>query len=450
MKPWPIASSSLSEALVPFIFQLPATSGRMAEVIGIRPSRHQGWRRVLYQNQATKQSTVARKGAIAHRLLIRRDGKNADACNRNKTCLTHFATAAGTWVAKLLLFMLVISFAIWGISGQMIGGFGSSQVITAGGTTVSLKDYRLAYDRQMQVMSQQFGVRLTREQAVAFGIDQQVLTQLVAGAVLDEQARKLGLGLSKDRLAQLAREDPAFKGPGGKFDRQQFEQVLRPGRHDAGGLSAQSSAGSRAPADRRGDFRRAGCARRFPRGGGALSRRRPHHRLRRRPANRWSSRSRSPATSVLKTWFEERKPTYAAPEYRKIAYIKLDADDIGRPVGDQRRAGQEGLRQEQSRAIRRRKPARSSSSSSRARRPPRRPTIRRRTGATFEDLVKAAGKTMADVQLGTFAKAQVPDPAIVEAVFKLGANEVSQPRRRLVRDGAVACHRDQRRRSSSR
>ena len=34
---------------------------------------------------------------------------------------------------------------------------------------------------------------------------------------------------------------------------------------------------------------------------------------------------------------------------------------------------------------------------------------------------------MADVQLGTFAKAQVPDPAIAEALFKLGANEISQP-----------------------
>ena len=63
------------------------------------------------------------------------------------------------------------------------------------------------------MMSQQLGVRLTREQAAAFGIDDQVLAQLVAGAVLDEQARKLGLGVSKDRLAQLAREDPAFEGP---------------------------------------------------------------------------------------------------------------------------------------------------------------------------------------------------------------------------------------------
>ena len=42
MKPWPIAISSCSEALVPFIFQLPATSGRMAEIIGIRPWRQSG------------------------------------------------------------------------------------------------------------------------------------------------------------------------------------------------------------------------------------------------------------------------------------------------------------------------------------------------------------------------------------------------------------------------
>src|SRR5206468_3096453 len=108
-------------------------------------------------------------------------------------------------------------------SGRMISGFGSPHVIEAGSTAVSMKDYRLAYDRQIQILSQQFGTRLTREQAQALGIDQQVVAQLVAGAVLDEQARKLGLGVSKDRLAQLAREDPAFKGPDGKFDRQQFD-----------------------------------------------------------------------------------------------------------------------------------------------------------------------------------------------------------------------------------
>ena len=61
----------------------------------------------------------------------------------------HLRNAAGTWVAKLLLLLLVVSFAVWGISGQMVGGFGGNAVITAGGTTVSPNEYRLAYDRQI-------------------------------------------------------------------------------------------------------------------------------------------------------------------------------------------------------------------------------------------------------------------------------------------------------------
>ena len=137
--------------------------------------------------------------------------------------------AAGTWVAKALLSLLVLSFAAWGITTRMVGGVlaGHHSVITAGGTTVSITEYRLAYDRQLSVLSQQFGQRISREQATALGIDNQVLAQLVSGAVLDEQARTLGLGLSKDRLAELTREDPAFKGPGGQFDRKVFEYMLQ-------------------------------------------------------------------------------------------------------------------------------------------------------------------------------------------------------------------------------
>jgi len=48
-------------------------------------------------------------------------------------------SAAGTWVAKLLLCLLVLSFLIWGISGRLMGGLaGHDTVITAGGTTVSI------------------------------------------------------------------------------------------------------------------------------------------------------------------------------------------------------------------------------------------------------------------------------------------------------------------------
>ena len=304
--------------------------------------------------------------------------------------------------------MLVISFAIWGISGRMIGGFGSaSHVIAAGGTTVSLNEYRLAYDRQLQIMSQQFGTALTREQAAAFGVDQQVLAQLVAGAVLDEQARKLGLGVSKDRIAQLAREEPAFKGPDGKFDRQQFEQALRQVGMTARGLSEQPQAGRRPPADRRGDLGRAAGARRFPRGGRALSRRGPHRRLRddaalARRADRRARRigaqdmvrgaqgdirgarntARSPTSSSIRR-------RIADPSSISDEQVKKDYEAHSRPLHDA------GDAQDRAAGLPDADAAKTAFDST-------------QTGATFEDLVKAEGKTMADVQLGTLRQGAGP------------------------------------------
>lgn len=140
--------------------------------------------------------------------------------------LDSLRNAASTWIAKLLLGLLVVSFAVWGISGQVLNDQ-SRNVLSAGDSSVSMLDFRLAYDRQINALSQQLGTRVTREQAVAFGLDDQVLQQLAAGALLDEEARRLGLGLSGDKLAQLTADDPAFRGPDGRFDRQQFDFVLR-------------------------------------------------------------------------------------------------------------------------------------------------------------------------------------------------------------------------------
>ena len=53
------------------------------------------------------------------------------------------------------------------------------------------------------------------------------MAQLTAGIVLDEQSRKMKLGLSKERLANLTAEDPAFKDASGAFSRTAFDGVLR-------------------------------------------------------------------------------------------------------------------------------------------------------------------------------------------------------------------------------
>ncbi len=46
-------------------------------------------------------------------------------------------------------------------------------------------------------------------------------------------------------------------------------------------------------------------------------------------------------------------------------------------------------------------------------------------GTSFEDIVKAEGKTMDDVRLGTFPKTALPDQSIADPIFGLQANGVS-------------------------
>lgn len=332
--------------------------------------------------------------------------------------------AAGTWVAKLLLLILVGSFAIWGISGQIGGSLGGQPIITAGGTSVSATEYRLAYDRQLAVMSRQFGTRLTREQATALGIDNFVVAQLVAGAVLDEQARRMGLGVSKDRVAALTVEDPAFQGPDGKFDRNQFAYVLQQvGMRPEDYLRNREQAAVRQQiVDAASDGMKA-----------------PAVYYRALALYEGEDRTvefvvlprslvepvEEPAADALAKWFEERKGSYGAPEYRKISYARLQPEDI---------ADEAAITDEQV--------AKDYESNRGRYTAPETRTIEQltfeseeaalaaaaslKTGSTFDQLVAAAGKTTADVQLGTFAKDKVPDPAVAEAAFKLPQNGVSE------------------------
>jgi peptidyl-prolyl cis-trans isomerase D len=331
--------------------------------------------------------------------------------------------AAGTWVAKALLLLLVVSFAVWGISGQLAGGIGGNNVVTAGETAVSTNEYRLAYDRQISVLSQQFGQRITREQATAFGIDQQVLAQLIAGALLDEQARKMGLGLSKERLADLTRRDPAFQGPDGKFDRQQFDYVLQQvGMRPDDYLASRGKVAIRQQiVEAVSDGMKA-----------------PDAFLRAVALYRGEDRTadyialpktlvepiEEPAADMLAKWFEENKATYAAPEYRKISYVKLEPEDI---------ADTTSITDEQVKADYETNKAKYSTPETRTieqvvfktAEAAKAARDRIRAGSTFDDVVKAEGKTPADALLGTFARDKIADAAVGDAAFKLQANEVS-------------------------
>ncbi len=323
--------------------------------------------------------------------------------------------AAQTWVAKLLLLLLVASFGIWGVSRELISGGNSTTVVTVGDQHVDVNEFRLAYQRQVAALGQQFGMRLTPEQARAFGVEQQVIAQLVAGASLDQLADQMGLGLSEDRLAQLIGDDPAFKAVNGQFDRGLFTSRLRnAGIREDDYIKERSkqavrsqivdavSNGFQAPQTLVDALKLYGNE----------SRSIDYLLL----TNANIEPIKAPADDVLAKWFEDAKQRYRAPEYRKIAYLKLQPDDIADPTtvtDDQIKEAFDKAKATyttpESRTLEQLTFASKDLANA--------AETALKTGTSFDQLVTDQGKTASDVLLGEFTKDKVPDQAVAEAAF---------------------------------
>ncbi|WP_421868915.1 SurA N-terminal domain-containing protein [Pararhizobium sp.] len=336
---------------------------------------------------------------------------------------------AQTWVVKGLLVLLVLSFGVWGVSTSLVTGT-TDAVVTVGDVKVSPSDFRLAYERQLAQLSRQFGTRLTRDQAKAFGVEAQVYSQLVAGATLDQLSENMNLGLSQDRLASLISEDPAFKGVNGQFDRATFSSVLR-----NAGLREQDYINNRSQVAVRSQIVEALSDGYVPPKvlGDALRQYRNQTRtidyLLLSNAN--VDPVKAPSDEVLQPWFETRKAEYRAPEFRKISYVKLEPTDIADPASvteDELRADYEKRKNSFSSAETRTVeqlsfPSRAEADAA---------AVKLSTGTSFDDLVKASGKTSNDVLLGDFTRDRMPDAKLGDAAFAVVADGQTSP----VIDGA--------------
>ncbi|HMA56414.1 MAG TPA: SurA N-terminal domain-containing protein, partial [Pseudolabrys sp.] len=138
--------------------------------------------------------------------------------------------ASSTWIGKAIMAaimgFLVISFAIWGI-GDIFRGFGRNAVATIGGTEISIEQFRQFYNERLQQLGRQVGRPITPDEARARGFDRQLLGQLVAETTIDEQTKRLRLGLADAEIAKRITSDPSFRGANGQFDRARFEQIIR-------------------------------------------------------------------------------------------------------------------------------------------------------------------------------------------------------------------------------
>src|SRR5437879_5565628 len=133
---------------------------------------------------------------------------------------------AVNWLAKILLGLLIIAFAVWGVA-DVFRGYGRGTLARIGNTEISVDEYRQAYQDELSSISRRLGRRLPVEQAKLLGVEQRTLSRLVSVAAIDMHARDMRLALSDKAIADLIREDPAFVDITGKFSNDTFRAVLR-------------------------------------------------------------------------------------------------------------------------------------------------------------------------------------------------------------------------------
>jgi peptidyl-prolyl cis-trans isomerase D len=326
------------------------------------------------------------------------------------------------WVAQLFIGILVLSFAVWGVS-DIFTGFRSDAVAQVGSTDVTVYEFQREYDLAIRTVSQQVGTPITQPQAAQMGIPGQVLGRLIGQATLDEAAADLGLGISDEGLSQQIATDPQFFGPDGTFNRGYLSQYIR-----TIGLTEDQFI-----VNRRRDYTRGQLGHAFA--GGIAA---PEAYL--RAVHEFRNETRDVSYVVLTApsedeiadadettlvaWFAERKADRSAPEYRAARYFIVSPDQIARveDVTDADARARYDANPQRFATVERRRieqivfPDRAEADAA---------SSAIAGGQSFDDIMASRSLTPQDVDLGTVTRAQLADPAIADAAFALAAGAVS-------------------------
>ncbi len=326
-------------------------------------------------------------------------------------------------IVQVLLGLLIISFALWGIADQFTGR-GQGPLAKVGKTEITSDQFQQALQAEISNLSRQFGRRLTVEQARSIGIDQRVLSRLVGTAAIDTHARELGLFLSDATIAEAIRNDPAFQGVGGAFSRDYFTELLR-----QNGLNEQ-----RYFADRRAEEVRQQLTETLTTGNvppafliDTLHRYRGETRtiahITLDPAV--SGKVEAPDEAKLKAYYEQNKRQFVAPEFRKVPLILLTEAEVRKSIAvseDDMKALYEQEKQTFSVPERRKIQQLSFPDVAAA----TKALEELRKASSFDEGLKALGLKDTDIELGALAKSEMIDAKIADAAFKLEKDQLSE------------------------
>ena len=324
----------------------------------------------------------------------------------------------------ILMGMLVISFAIWGIA-DIFRGYGSQTLIKVGDTEITPQEYSRAQRDVLRVMSSDAGRSLSLQEAREQGLENRVLERLIGGAAVDTHAKSLGLGISDEELLQGIMKDPAFQDAMGNFNPLALQQALR-----TMDMSEQGYLAS----ERERNLRRQLL--------GTVGRTPAASQVFLNALNNYNNETRSlryvvvPATAAgvvpepsdadLKSFYDNHQAKFTQPEFRKFGALAVTPESVKDRVQiadddlkaafdkDKDKLGTPERRRVQQIAF----PDKAAADVA---------YQKIQSGTGFVDIAKAHGVNEVDLDLGMLKRSDMADSAIADAAFRLEKDKVSEP-----------------------
>ncbi len=323
------------------------------------------------------------------------------------------------WIILLLL--------VLGLGGFGVTNFGGRQaaVATVGDTEVDINEYYNSLQQELRSYQAQTGKPMPLSQAIALGIDRNVLARLTTAATLDNENKRIGLSVGDERVRTEILATPAFQGLDGKFSRENYRAALR----RAGMSEAEYEDKIRAETARtllqgaimNGTAAPAAMTDAFI----EYTRQRRNFSWIKLDASALPEQVPEPTDEQLKAYYDANAAAFTVPEKKRLAYIWVTPDMIVNKI----EVSAEDLQKEyDSRADEYQKPERrlverlifpdeEAAKAAKA---------RLDAGeATFEDLVKERGLALLDIDLGDTTIDALGDAG--EAVFAMDTPGVIGP-----------------------
>jgi peptidyl-prolyl cis-trans isomerase D len=136
-----------------------------------------------------------------------------------------FRDSAHKWFVKLLFWLLVLSFGLWGIGDVVYKFFNNQSIAKVGKKSISYEEFNHELQKQSAQIQALAKGKITPEQLKAIGIHNIAINRLVDEAAIEEELEELKLNVSDEMVKDLIHSQKAFQTDG-KFDANKFLSIL--------------------------------------------------------------------------------------------------------------------------------------------------------------------------------------------------------------------------------